>query len=374
MSDDQRKGSGMSEATNVKISRDEKAWEVEVQAEIPVEAFTKYRARALKQAAASAKLDGFRPGKAPEAEVLRTYGEVAVLRQAAELAIQEELPELLAKEQVAIVEAPRVTTSTPESDKPLTFTARAALAPKIELADYADIGKKHRDSEEGTSVSDEEHSQAMNHLRREKARIEKMEAGTDPQKAAEEARAMAEADLPVLDDLFVQSLGYADTAAFSEALRQNIKNEKELRAMEKRRAAILDELVNASTIQYPASLRDYEIEDMEARVKDDLGRIGKTWEDYLKEIKKTQEELRESWKEAADKRAKVRLILAEIARKEQIEPTDKDVEHELGHAKEHYPDAKDDVLRSHIAHAMRNDMTLRFLESGEKKPLPPHQH
>lgn len=364
----------MSSATNVKISRDESAWEAEVKAEIPAEAFAHYRAQALKEIASTAKLDGFRPGKAPEDAVLRVFGESAVLRQAAELAIQHELPEILAKEAVAIVEAPRVTTSTPESGKPLTFTARAALAPKIELPDYAAISKKHREAKEDTTVSDEEHTQALTHLRRERARIDKVEAGTEPQKAAEEARALAEADLPALDDLFVQSLGYADTAAFTEALRQNIQNEKELRATEKRRAGILEELVNSSTIFYPASLREYEMDDMEARVKDDLSRIGQTWEQYLAEIKKTTEELRASWKEAADKRAKVRLILGEISRREQIEPTDKDVEHELSHAKQHYPDAKDDILRTHIAHAMRNDMTLRFLETGEKQPYPSHEH
>jgi FKBP-type peptidyl-prolyl cis-trans isomerase (trigger factor) len=363
----------MSTAANVKVSRDEQAWEVEIQAEVPAESFAHYRAQALKEVASTAKLDGFRPGKAPEDAVLRVYGEDAILRHAAEHAIEHELPELLAKEQIAVVEAPRVTTSTPENGKPLTFTARAALAPKIELPDYKSISENHRALEE-VSVSDDEHKEALTHLRRERFRIDKMEAGTEPQKAAEEAKAMAEADLPALDDVFVQSLGYADTNAFSEALRQNIHNEKQLRAMEKRRAAILDELVKGATIKYPASLLEYELDDMEARVKDDLARIGRTWEQYLSETKKTREELLDSWKEAADRRAKVRLILGEIARREQIEPDEKAVEHELGHAKQHYPDAKDDVLRTHLAHAMRNDMTLRFLESGEKQPYPAHEH
>ncbi|HVU75740.1 MAG TPA: trigger factor, partial [Candidatus Paceibacterota bacterium] len=299
--------------TNVQTSRDEKAWEIEIKAEIPAESFAMYRTAALKEIAATAKLDGFRPGKAPEDAVLRVYGEDAILRHAAEHAIEHELPELLAKEQISIVEAPRVTTSTPENGKPLTFTARAALAPQIELPDYKKISEKNRALEE-VSVSDAEHTEALAHLRRERLRIDKIEAGTEPQKAAEEAKAMAEADLPVLDDVFVQSLGYADTAAFSDALRQNIHNEKQLRAMEKRRATILDELVKGSTIKYPASLLEYELDDMEARVKDDLARIGQTWETYLAETKKTTQELRDSWKEAADRRAKVRLILGEVAR------------------------------------------------------------
>ena len=39
--------------------------------------------------------------------------------------------------------------------------------------------------------------------------------------------------LPALDDQFVQSLGYESAEKFSEALRANIKNEKELQEIQK---------------------------------------------------------------------------------------------------------------------------------------------
>jgi hypothetical protein len=62
------------------------------------------------------------------------------------------------------------------------------------------------------------------------------------------------------------------------------------------------------------------------------------------------------------------LILAEIARKENINPAADELEHELDHAKQHYPKADPETLRTHIAHAMRNEMTLRFLE-GNAAPV-----
>ncbi len=368
MTNDQSKSSGMSHATNIKVSRDDAAWEAEVKAEIPAAAMDTYRAEALKEIQKTAKLDGFRPGKAPEDAVLRVYGEPALLRAAAERAIQSELPEIFAAQKLLIVETPRVTTDEPVAGKPLAFTARAALAPEIKLPDYKAISTKHQAVKEDTSVTDEEHAQAMTHLRRERHRIDKIETGTEPQKAAEESRAAEEKDLPTLDDAFVQSLGYPDAAVFSEALRKNIQNEKELRATEKRRAAILDELVKDSKISYPATLREYELDDMEERVKGDLAQIHQTFESYLAEIKKTREELRTSWRDAADKRAKVRLILAEIGRKEMLEPDTAALDHELSHAKEHYKDASDDVLRAHISHGMKNEMVLRFLE-GNPEPV-----
>jgi hypothetical protein len=190
-------------------------------------------------------------------------------------------------------------------------------------------------------------------------RIDKIESGEEPQKGAEESRAVAESDLPAIDEQFVQSLGYESVPVFEEALRKNIGNEKELRAIEKRRNAILDELVAKSTIHFPASLREYELQDMEARIQDDLSRIGQTFETYLTQIQKTRDEVREGWKDAADKRVKVRLILAEIARKENIEPDREALEREIKHAKEHYPQTDADTLRSYVQSRFRGPKTTR---------------
>ena len=302
---------------NIKTSRDDAAWEVEIKAEIPVEALAGYREEALKEIQKSAKLDGFRPGKAPIERIIEVYGEGAIQRLAAEHAIQHELPELLAAEKLLIIESPRVTTDTPIAGKPLVFTARAPLSPQVTLPDYKKIAAKHPSAGEAEStVSDKEHADALVHLRRERARIDKLEAGAEPQKASEESRAMKEEELPALDDMFVQSLGYESAVKFSEALRTNMKTEKEAQTQEKRRAALIEDLVKGAKVSYPAKLREYELDDMEARMSAQGGSAsgGKDFfEVYLKQIGKTREQLRKEWGPAADKRAKVRLILTEIA-------------------------------------------------------------
>ncbi|KKW23228.1 MAG: Trigger factor [Candidatus Kaiserbacteria bacterium GW2011_GWB1_52_6] len=366
MTEQQTKGSGMSThvVSNVKVSRDEKLWEVEISAEIPAEGLAHYRDETLNDIRKNAKLDGFRPGKAPIERIVQIYGEDVIARQSSERAIQHELPEMFAKENLMIIETPKVTIDMPKAGKSTAFTARAALAPKIELADYKAIAAQNPPTGgPEVEVSDTEHQEAMTHMKRERARIDKIEAGTEPQKAAEESRTLEEKDLPALDDEFVQALGYENVEKFSGVLRTNIQNEKEIRAREKRRAAILEDLVKNSKVFYPAMLRDYELDDMEARLKDDVERSGGSWEGYLAEVKKTREEIRASWHDAADKRAKVRLILGEIARKEKIEPDEKALAHELEHARKQYPQADPSALRAHIAHAMRNDATLKFLES-----------
>jgi len=353
----------MGTVANVKVSRDEKNWEVEVSAEIGADTLASYRDKALAEMQKSAKLDGFRPGHAPIERLIAVYGEEAIMRRAVEMAIQGELPELLAAEKLLVIEAPRVTTNTPVTGKPLSFTAKAPLAPHVELGHYKAIAAKH--PKEETSVSDEEHAEALTHIRRERARIDKIESGTEPQKAADESRVLKLSDLPEIDDVFTTSLGYPDTAAFSDALRTNIKNEKELRAVEKRRSAILEAIVKDSKISYPTLLREYELDDMEARIKDDLTKMHVPFEKYLEQIQKTRDELRESWREAADARARVRLVLSEIARQEKIEPDQAALDKEVSHARKQYPQADPAVLRTHIAHAMRNDAVLRFLEKSE---------
>jgi ribosomal 50S subunit-associated protein YjgA (DUF615 family) len=67
-------------------------------------------------------------------------------------------------------------------------------------------------------------------------------------------------------------------------------------------------------------------------------------------------------------RVKVRLMLAEIARIEHIEPPADVVDHELEHALEHYPKADPQALRANVIHALRNEQTLRFLE-GNTEPV-----
>lgn len=352
-----------SHTTNVQISRDTERWELEVRGEIPADVLAKHRSGALKEITADAKIDGFRPGKAPESVVLKQYGEAAILEQAAEHAVKHAIPEILAKEKANIVEAPRVSIETPVAGEPLKFVARAPLAPEVKVADYKKIAAAKNAEKTEVSVTDEEHTQTMTHLKREKARVSGLEAGKDPAVAMEEARKMEEKDLPELDEEFVRSLGYESVEKFSDVVRENLKNEKELKESEKRRASLLDELVKNSEIKYPSILKEYELDDMEARMAGDLERMGTSTEKYLTSVKKTIEDLRKEWAPQADERAKVRLVLAEIARTEKLEADQERLANEIKHAKEHYPQADETALRAHISHALRNEAVMTWLES-----------
>ena len=348
------------------VTRDEKRWEIELKGEIAADSLEGHRKHVISELKKDAHLQGFRPGKAPEEQVVKTVGEAEILRRTIEHAVHHELPEMLAAENAPIVAAPQVTVeSAPKgfpATEPIIFTARAPLAPEVKLPDYVRIAKKHNEGKKEVTVTDEEHADTLNHLKRERARITKVELGVTPQEAAEQAQKMEVKDLPELDEEFVKSVGYENTEKFTEAVRSNIKSEKERQEVEKRRAAMLDELIKEAKIHYPEILKEYELDDLEGRMKEDIERTGLTMEKYLAETKKTREEIRKGWEEAADNRAKMRLVLAEIARKENVDVEPERFERELKHAKEHYPQANDESLRAHITHALRNEAVITWLE------------
>ncbi len=352
----------MHSCVNVKVSRDETRWEAEVQAEIPLESLAKYRDAELKELQKTARLDGFRAGKAPIDRLVQTYGETSIMRLVAERAIREELPLILAAEKILIIETPRVQSDTPASGKPLPFTARAGLAPQIQLPDWKALAQSHNQKKEVVVVTDEEHAQALTHLKRERARIDKVQAGEEARAAAEAARAIAENELPALDDAFAISIGHESAEKFTSAVRDNMQKEKEARAREARRGAILEEIAKKATIHYPLMLREYELDDMESRISDDLARMGSSFENYLAEVKKTRDVLRKEWEAPADKRAKIRLVLAEIARQEKITLEESQITHELNHAKKAYPQSNPEDLRAGITHALRNEKVMELLE------------
>ena len=348
---------------NLKVERDDERWETVITAEIPATELANFRTIAVKEIASEAKIDGFRPGHAPESAIVRKFGEQVILEHAAEIAIKHILPEILAAEKQNIVDAPKVQMATPLLGVPLSFTARAPLAPEIKLGDYKKIAAKKNAETIEVSVTDEEHKATLNHLRRERARIDAIDTGKLPEEAAEHARALEESALPALDDEFVKSLGYEGVEQFTGKVRENIKTEKEMKEGEKRRAKMLEEIVTSSTIKYPAILKDYELDDMEARMAGDLERMGSNMDTYLSHIKKNKEELRKEWLGAAEERAKVRLVLSEISRQEKIEPDSAKVEEEVARMKKQYADSDTGAIRAHVSHAMRNEAVMAWLES-----------
>jgi FKBP-type peptidyl-prolyl cis-trans isomerase (trigger factor) len=221
--------------------------------------------------------------------------------------------------------------------------------------------------EPAAAVEDVEIDDALEAIRRAQAK-----AG-DPTATAQ-SEVPAE-NLPPLDDAFAQSLGsFTDLADLKEKMRENLRIEKAQKARDARRGKIVEILIEKTNLAVPAIFVDSELDKIMAQMREDIGRYGLEFADYLKRINKTEDDLRQEFHEQAKGRAKLQLILNKIAEEEKIEADKAAVETELAHALEHFPDARQDLVRIHIETVLRNEKVLALLEGAEPaKTEPAHE-
>jgi FKBP-type peptidyl-prolyl cis-trans isomerase (trigger factor) len=332
--------------------------EVEFSGTIPPELLAPYREEALTHLAEHVELPGFRPGKVPADMVLKKVGEVAVLEEAVEHLMQEFYGTLLTTHTIDAVGRPdiRITSITPGN--PVSVTITTAVYPAVKLPqDWKKIGETIP-TEASTPATDEEIEQTLTSLRQSRAVAPTPVEGEEPK----------EPTLPELTDEFAKSLGAFETVdALKEQIKKGIGEEKERAAKDTRRGKVIDALLEKTEIDIPGLFVESELDKIIAQLKEDIGRFNIPYDDYLKRIGKSEEELRADFRDQARKRAKLQLTLNKIAEEEKIEPDTALVEQEIKHALEHFPDAKLDLLRIHVETVLRNEKTLQLLEGSEQK-------
>jgi trigger factor len=103
-----------------------------LQVSVPVETVRAAEERAASRYASSARLPGFRPGKAPAAMVRKRYAD-AIRQQALETLVQEAYQEVIEREQLQPVAQPHVHDLKYEEGAPLTFELHVEVRPEIKL-------------------------------------------------------------------------------------------------------------------------------------------------------------------------------------------------------------------------------------------------
>ena len=114
----------------------------------------------------SAKIDGFRPGKAPRSMYEKKYGKQDILFEAADMAVKAEYERLLTKEKLMPVIEPKVDLVKCD-DKELEVKFIFVLEPKVELGEYTNLGVKH----DKITVTKEEIEHRIHHLLEDYAEI-----------------------------------------------------------------------------------------------------------------------------------------------------------------------------------------------------------
>ncbi len=136
-----------------------------------------------------------------------------------------------------------------------------------------------------------------------------------------------------------------------------------LEVTDKKRTDILEEIIKESKIELPKIIIEGEMEKMLAQFKDDIGRSGITYEDYLKHIKKTEVDLKAEWKETAVKRAKSQVILNTIAKDEGITAKEDDVKKEMENILSQHKEVDRFRVRMYVETFLTNELVFQSLEN-----------
>jgi trigger factor len=105
-------------------------------------------------------------------------------------------------------------------------------------------------------------------------------------------------------------------------LRERIQNE----ADNEYRNKIIELLLEGSTLEYPTIMVDREIDNV---IRDSTGSDVQSYRAYLQRVGRSEEEFRETFREAAEIRVRRGLVLGKLADTEEIAATVDDIQSEL---------------------------------------------
>lgn len=350
----------------IKINKLPKS-EIEIEGELPADIFEQFFADALKKVTENAEIDGFRKGKAPENIVLSKIPEIRILEEAAEMALGEHYPKIIEENKLDVISRPEIAITKLARNNPLGFKIRTSTLPEVKLADYQKIAQKVKseltEKDTDTSITEEDIENTILDIRKSRAPKKSMPEVATKQAAGAEPQEVKE-ELPEWNDDFVKTLGdFADIADFRKKLEENLKMEKANLVREKTRLKIIEKIIEDSEIDVPDVLVNLEIDKILYRMESDIAAMGLGFEEYLKHINKTVDDLRADFRNDGEKRAKLALVLNEIAKAEKILAEEEEVKKEVAHILEHYKDADPERARIHASNMLTNEKIFQYLEN-----------
>lgn len=133
--------------------------------------------------------------------------------------------------------------------------------------------------------------------------------------------------LPELNDEFAQSLGeYEDLESLEKDIRESLEQRSEEMYNSEYDDQVIDEIVDNSSIKYPPQMLDNEINHVIQQLESRLANQGLDMDIYLKTREMDEAGLREETTPVAETRVKRSLVLLEIAKKEEIEISEEELQ------------------------------------------------
>lgn len=168
--------------------------------------------------------------------------------------------------------------------------------------------------------------------------------------------------LPELDEEIISSLNIKDVKTEEElrnyikdALLKNRQNENENKATDE----LLDKVCEAATVEIPEDMIENEVTDMLKEYEQRLMQQGLKLEQFYQFTGQTEADLRSNMRIDAEKKVKLRLVLEEVAKAENVEVTKEDINAEYENIANQYGMKTEDVMKYIPEDNISYDLKLR---------------
>lgn len=186
------------------------------------------------------------------------------------------------------------------------------------------------------------------------------------------AKGVYELQQPKADDAFAKTLGLGSLLELRTKLRENMELEEKRKSEEAAEIEMLEALTDkAEFTEIPELLIQEEVRRMITELQRGVEAQGMDWTQYLASIKKSADELKLDMTPQAIRRIKTALIIKGFADKEDIKPTEEELNKEIDHILEHLPEDDQETrervaspeYREYVMVQMRNRKTVEQLKS-----------
>lgn len=175
-------------------------------------------------------------------------------------------------------------------------------------------------------------------------------------------------DVP--NDDFAKAVGAQSLQDLKDKIKKDLEDEAKYNNELDFEEAILQEVEKITQVDIPEVLVQDELNRMLVSLQRRVADMGLLMEDYLKSQGRTLEQLKNEWRPQAEKNVRMELGLAEVARVENVNITDEELQAEI----DKIQDAKTKQQfeyqepRMHLRHALRQTRTLNLLKTLVPQP------
>lgn len=169
-------------------------------------------------------------------------------------------------------------------------------------------------------------------------------------------------EIPELNDEFASDISEFETLAeYKENLRGKMADRKAKQAKEEMENEAIKKAVENTEIDLPACMIEAGVDEEVRRFESQIKMYGMTMDQYLKYMNATMDDFRERTKPQAEANVRRDLMLEEIAKTENIEATQEEIDKEFADAAEYLKKPVEEVKRLYAANtdAVIRDIRLR---------------